>query len=262
MDIKDITHQLDIAYKKAFSTMERREWGDLFWNLENPTHYDANHAHIFVPPHEPERVIKEVVSFYQEKKIIPRFYLYNPENNQVFISQLESHGFAIEDFVVPIQLWNGKITESKHDIDVKIEMVTEHNYAEALHVECSISEFGGREVREKAFELEFHHPSFQYYLLKWNDTAIATACVFQHGEHARLENVATVKAYRGQGFIGGLIRYIQQETRKKGIAHFWVSPINEQVEKVYQRYGFETIGHVASVHGFMGGKSFKEIHQG
>ena len=55
-------------------------------------------------------------------------------------------------------------------------------------------EFGGREVREKAFEEEFNHPNFIHYLLRYDGVACATACLFISGNQARLESVATLEA--------------------------------------------------------------------
>ena len=39
----------------------------------------------------------------------------------------------------------------------------------------------------------------------------------------------------------------------------WVHPINERVEKVYARSGFETVLNMQTGHAFLDGKSIKEI---
>jgi N-acetylglutamate synthase-like GNAT family acetyltransferase len=149
--------------------------------------------------------------------------------------------------------------EKERNENVKIELVTKDNYSEALHIECSIKELGGKAVREKAFEVEFNHPNFEHYLLRYNGSACSTACIFVSGNQARMESVATLEEYRGKGLIGELIHFIQVEVAKMGLENLWVFPINEKVEKVYQKYGFRTITQLKTGHAFLGGKSIAEL---
>jgi predicted acetyltransferase len=74
-----------------------------------------------------------------------------------------------------------------------------------------------------------------------------------------MESVATLEEYRGRGLIGELIHYIQKEVAKKGLENLWVFPINEKIEKVYQKYGFKTVAKLKIGHAFLGGRSIKEI---
>jgi predicted GNAT family acetyltransferase len=122
--------------------------------------------------------------------------------------------FGFEEIISPVQLWDNKVLEKEKRKEISIELVTKENYTEALQIECSIREFGGKEVREKAFEVEFNHPSFVYYLLRYNGTACATACIFISDNQAQMESVATLEEYRGRGLIGELIHHIQEEVAK------------------------------------------------
>ncbi|RNB92332.1 GNAT family N-acetyltransferase [Brevibacillus fluminis] len=262
MMIEKITEEFDTAQILSYASREKRAWGDLFFNEQNPTHYDANHADVSVLPADPDAVIDEVIQFYREKAIIPRFYLHNVEALAPFIEKLTARGFGYEEFDHAVQLWNGQLANVPHDDRVSIERVSSHNFTEAMEVECSIAEFGGRKVREKAFQLEFANPAYDYYLLYVDGVAASTACTFKTGSHIRLENVATRKEWRGQGLIGILIRHMQEEVALQGYKQFWVYPINEQVEKVYKRYHFDTVGRLRMAHAFLGGKSIKEIHAG
>jgi N-acetylglutamate synthase-like GNAT family acetyltransferase len=142
---------------------------------------------------------------------------------------------------------------------VFIEKVTDANFEEALEIECSIKEFGGRKVREKAFTEEFTHPSFTHYLLRLDGIACVTACLFEYKDQVRMESVATKEEYRGKGLIGELIYFLQAEVKQRGLDHLWVFPINERVEKVYAKYGFGTAGKFIAGHAFLSGKSIKEI---
>ncbi|MFX3675210.1 MAG: GNAT family N-acetyltransferase [Paenisporosarcina sp.] len=250
---------LNFAYLETFSKRTDTGWGSLFCNENQPVYYDANHAHISDAIVNPQLIIDEVVSFYESKKITPRFYLYNLDSLQNLISTLKLNHFGYEELISPVQLWDKQIREKDKNERVTIEIVTKSNYLETLLIECSIKEFGGKEVREKAFEQEFNHPSFVHYLLRYNGVACATACLFITNKQARMESVATLEEFRGRGLIGELIHYIQMEAVKKEIENLWVFPINENIEKVYQKYGFQTVEKLKTGHAFLGGKSIKEI---
>lgn len=253
---------LEIAYLDTFTKRKNTSWGYLFYNEDQPTYYDANHAHTHDIPENPRAVIEEVIQFYRERNIIPRFYLYNLEKLVPFIKELDSYKFGFEELVSPVQIWNKEVHDQKRNELVSIEIVTEANFHEALEIECSIKEFGGREIREKAFPEEFKHPAFTHYLLRYDGEACATACIFEHGDQARMESVATKEEFRGKGLIGELIYFLQEEVKKSGKKDFWVFPINEKIEKVYAKYGFTTAGKFITGHAFLGGKSIKEIQEG
>jgi len=260
-EIFRLAAETDLSYIESFATRENYPWGALFWNTENPTYYDANHAHIFDPVREVEQVgvIEEVVAFYRAKNIIPRFYLYGGERHQSLIEQLKAKGFLIEELESPIQVWSGTFAEIQDHPEISIEAVTEANYDDAIMIISSIQELGGKEIRERAFAQEFRHPGFQHYLLRLKGVPVSVACTFTHGKNVLVESVATLSDYRGQGLIGYLLRHVQQVFTQSAGTTLWVYPINHLVEKVYQRYGFETVGELIHVHAYAAGKGVKEI---
>lgn len=259
MDLVKQIEELDFELLQSFSTKQDRPWGSLFSNAEQPSYYDANHAHVSEQPEHPEKVIDEVISFYKELNIIPRFYLHNLEVLGSFVTLLKEKGFRFEDFSQRIQLWNNEIVQLPLKQKVVVEKVTTENYEEALGVECQIEEFGGKEVREKAFATEFNDDRYTHYLLKYNGHPCTTACLFTHGNQGRIESVATIEEYRGKGLIGLVLQQIQQEAQQRQLEKLWVHPINERVEKVYSRYGFETVLTMQTGHAFLGGRGIKEM---
>lgn len=228
-------------------------------NRQQPDYYDANHAYISTQPEHPEKVIEEVVSYYRSYSITPRFYLDHVDSLTKFIAQLKEKGFQYEELPQPIQLWNKEITALLIPDHVTVEKVDNSNYQDASWVECQIKEFGGNAVREKAFEIEFNDNRYTHFLLKVNGKPSSTACLFVIGNQGRVESVATIEEYRGQGLIGFVLQCIQKQAQTMQLDYLWVHPINEQVEKVYDRYGFPTIYTLQSGHAFMDGKSIKEL---
>ena len=257
--MKKYIEDIEIAYLSSFSTKVKTSWGYLFYNENQPNYYDANHANISSYQGDYQKIIEEVISFYQEKQLIPRFYLSNYEEHKDFIAMLKEKGFGFEEFVSPTQLWKTKVEIDKNP-NVTIEEVTEDNKQFAIDIECQIKELGG-EIRGKAFEEEFANDAYTHYLLKYKGIPCSTACIFQYEQDACLESVATLAAYRGNGLIGQLIAYIQEEIIAGSVERFWVHPISESVEKVYMKSGFETILTLKSGHAFLEGKSIGEIRK-
>ena len=151
--------------------------------------------------------------------------------------------------------------EIQNNKRVIIEKVTRENYQEALDIESSIKEFGGKESIENVYKEQFNHSSFTHYLLRFDRIACSTACIFEDGEQARMESVATIEEFRGKGLIGEVIHFIQKEVITRGIKKLWVFPINESVEKVYQKYGFQTVKKLTNGHAFLSGKSIREVRE-
>jgi GNAT superfamily N-acetyltransferase len=261
MSIKQDALKLDISYYETFTKRIDTSWGIIFCNETQPKYYDSNHAHIINACENPHLVVNEVIDYYQSRNIIPRFYIYNLEVQQNLISELKSRNFRYEELINPVQLWGNRVTEIITNEKVSIEKVTEANYQEALNIEGSIKEFGGRESIEKVYEAQFKHPSFTHYLLRYEGIACSTACIFEDGLQARIESVATIEEFRGKGLIGYVIQFIQKEIIKRGIKKLWIFPINESVEKVYQKYEFHTVDKLINGHSFLGGKSIKEVRE-
>ncbi|WP_433751191.1 GNAT family N-acetyltransferase [Falsibacillus pallidus] len=250
--------QLDDVYLQTFTRKESRPWGALFVNENSPDYYDANHAQIIDPCTDPLAVIAEVKQFYQSKNLVPRFYINQLEHQEILVAELKSQGFGFEELPGAVQIWDGEFRENELRTEISIELVTKENAEEAVEIECQIDELGG-ESRRNTFYEEFEHPAFTHFLLKVNGTACSTACLFVDGKQARIESVATLPEFRGKGLIGELIHFLQKEASSKGIEQLWILPITPRVEKVYERYGFKTVGEIITGHAFLSGKSIKEI---
>ncbi len=260
MNIVDLIEELEISQVESFAKKIEVPWGYLFCNEDNPNYYDANHAHVKNVPKDPKQIINEVIAFYKEKQLTPRFYIYDIDNQTELIKELKMKGFMFEEFIDPVQLWNNISIEPAIDGNIIIEKVTDENFEDTLEVRGKIIEFGGEEVGKQAFRDEFKDPRYTHYLLRYNNIPCATAFTYVYKNQANLDMVATLSEYRGKGLIGKLIYYIQNEVRKMNIDKLWVFPINERVEKVYKRYGFETVGYIKTGHAYLGGKGIKEIH--
>ncbi|WP_253958118.1 hypothetical protein [Metabacillus halosaccharovorans] len=182
--IENYIEALDIAYVSSFATKVERSWGFLFYNEKQPNYYDANHAHISTYNGHFEEIINEVIAFYQEKNLIPRFYLSNYKGKAEFIEMLKNKGFGFEEFDSPVQLWRREIVIEPHSL-ITIEKVTPENMQDAIHIECQIPELGGS-IREQAFKEEFSQDFYNHYLLKYNGIPCSTACIFFYNKRCKV----------------------------------------------------------------------------
>jgi hypothetical protein len=98
MIVEDIL-RFDFAFIETFTNRIDTTWGEIFCNENQPVHYDSNHAHISDPPGDPSLVIDEVINYYRGKNIIPRFYIYNLEQQQNLLSELQNRGSKYEEFL-------------------------------------------------------------------------------------------------------------------------------------------------------------------
>ncbi|WP_336883397.1 GNAT family N-acetyltransferase [Priestia koreensis] len=249
---------LDFAYLETFTKRIQTNWGAIFVDEDNPRYYDANHAHLASQPENSEEVIHEVSAFYESKGIVPRFYLYNTEELGDFKAALIKKGFQYEELKTPVQVWNRSLENERQREEITIERVTKHNKEAAIEIECSIEEFGGS-IRREAFEKEFAHPAFVHYILRYNGIACGTACLYRHHDQGRIESVAVLKAYRGKGLVGPLLHKIKKESLQQNIKTLWIFPINESIQRVYEKYGFETVEQLTTGHAYLRGRSIIEI---
>ncbi len=113
--------KLDFAYLETLTNRTDTDWGTLFCDETQPAYYDANHAHINQSCDDPQLVIDEVVRYYQSRKIIPRFYLYQLDAQQALINQLKFNHFGFEELISPVQLWDKKLRKKEDNEKIKIE---------------------------------------------------------------------------------------------------------------------------------------------
>ncbi|WP_238535155.1 hypothetical protein [Fictibacillus macauensis] len=164
---------LDFAYLDTFTNRKDTAWGAIFCNEKQPNYYDSNHAH-------EQQVIDEVIQYFQSKHIIPRFYIYETQQQSALIAALLARGFHYEELSNPVQVWNSQIEQHIQHPDRSIEIVTEDHFQEALEVERNIWENGNETNVAQVFKKQFTNPAFTYYLLRENSIPCSLACIFQH----------------------------------------------------------------------------------
>lgn len=74
MTLNDLIALSDIYAPSAYADMQKTDWGVLFWDTNNPTMHDTNHACILKEEYF-SAALKEIQAFYTQKGLTPRIYL-------------------------------------------------------------------------------------------------------------------------------------------------------------------------------------------
>lgn len=255
-NVAQILTEIDREIIKTLCPYEQRDWGFLSWNKGNPTQYYTNHAQIIEPCSDVEVVIEEVIEFYQGQGLTPRFYVYEIERHGELLNALREHGFSFDkEGDTKYMRWNGEtfadaVLEQPTSA-VVIERVNDDNAEAAFTVLSGVSEFQQGEFMRLAFEAERKNPLYYHFVLFENGQPAAFSQFMISGDYVMIEGVSTLPAFRGKGYAGHLIARIQREFQLLGKKQLGLIPANEQVEKLYKRYGFETLGATKFVMAFL-----------
>lgn len=74
MILRDLISLSDVFAPAAYADMQRTDWGVLFWDDNNPTKHDINHACI-LNEEKFSDALSEIREFYADKGLTPRVYL-------------------------------------------------------------------------------------------------------------------------------------------------------------------------------------------
>lgn len=91
MNIKELIALSDVYAPSAYADMQKTDWGVLFWDDNNPTKHDINHACI-LDDAKFETALAEIRDFYSAKNLVPRIYLLR-EQKEKFADLMAQYGY-------------------------------------------------------------------------------------------------------------------------------------------------------------------------
>jgi len=229
-------------FPTLFATKIEKEYGILFYNLENKLSHDSNHAILFSEKiNNLDIVIKEIKSFYLEKNIVPRIYQpfienYFMDNKEI----LEKNGYLIEDYGINKYM----ILEADSEIDYTSKLT------------CRLLSEWDKDIEETIFiplKEEYEIPVAKSYLKDKNCYLcvgyyqnIPAIISYMHTENkiTRLDYILVAKEFRRMGFAKELLMYMIHITKEKGLDLFYQWPADEIAEGLYYKAGFRTLFEV------------------
>lgn len=241
MNIKELIMLSDIYAPKAYADYQETEWGILFYDANNPTMHDANHACILNEQYF-EAALEEIKSFYLSQGLVPRIYLAGSQHRD-FKALMNGRGFKVRRFgnfqhfllsekcmIEPSAQLMIRELKSKNDITEKL---LDNLYGAYLDEEPdAVSRKRNllkRAVRSKACRL---------FCGFFNNEPVCIAMLVktQFGMYC-LDFAETAHRFRGRGFARELVAYVTQQCDHPAFLY----SENPTAIRIYQEAGFRRI---------------------
>ncbi len=188
--------------------------------------------------------VQALIDAYLERGRVPRFE-YLPDLAPAVQQALSAAGFTEELRTTVMTVTSGEVVaqEPPAGIDV-VRAATDADLADVLRIQYAA--FGGHLADVRADEVARTRGDGTLAVLARDSAsgqpvgaASATAVVQAVSE---LGGFAVIKAYRGRGIAAALTWRLTELVGEAGAAVPFVSPGNEQAERVYRRAGYRPVG--------------------
>lgn len=241
MNIKELIMLSDIYAPKAYADFKETDWGILFYDTENPTMHDVNHACI-VKDECFETALDEIKSFYTSKHLVPRIYLINAQH-RAFENALAGKGFEVyrfgsfrhfllsEDCLIrPSSLLNIRELKSKNDITEKL---LDNLYSVYLEEDADTVTRSRRLLRRVV-----QSGNCRLFCGFYNNEPACIAMIVntQFGMYC-LDLVETAVKFKGRGFARELIAYLVKLCDRPTFLY----SENPTAIRIYEEAGFRQI---------------------
>lgn len=226
---------------KEFASFEKREYGILYYNLENIDSYDSNHALIFDFTNL-ERALDDLELFYSEKGMVPRIFQANRVGEEEKLwPLLRERGYVIED--MPDLKFFSLITETGEpgqNSEPLLEFRVNPELTEELKEIFRVDDGGDWNI--KKFDFIKGNDKFKL-ICGYNKegAAVVVANIRQNSEVAVLEDVITHPDYRKRGYGSALIDFICRYHRKESALPLTLFAEDEGAIRIYEKAGFRAL---------------------
>ena len=196
--------------------------------------------------------------FNQAKKLfkcrVPRFYILKSDENSKYLDELKQNfNLYCEDswFMTPIE---NLTLNYKAKIDVNIEM--SNNKQEI--VDCIMNGFSTHDpndpygdlsptyrecLEKKLFAKNAKYPTF-HYVAKHNGKVVSIAGITIKDSNVFLNNVTTLKEYKGKSISKELLTCIVKDLKNKNIKNIiFATEIGAYTENYYKNLGFKVVDY-------------------
>ncbi len=226
--------QAEIDFPSLFSKRLNRPWGVIYFDPNNPTSHDSNHA-VITRGKAYRRILDEIMVTFEKFKIKPRLYdAFRPGQWEALEPLLTERGFAIEK-----RTWSLMIrqTGKTHEVPITLNFKRQTSFDETLFKQLfEESEWPYAMPVQKTC---FSSPKFYNFVGCLGEIPVVNASILNLGNGMyRIDDVETVLAFRGHGYaremMAFLVHYFEKNIR--GTLYLWVS--NPVARRIYEEFGF------------------------
>lgn len=226
---------------KEFASFEKRDYGILYYNLENVDSYDSNHALIY-DYSSLEGALDDIERFYSEKGLVPRIFQANRNGEEEELwPRLKERGYIIED-IPDLKFYS--LTAAADDVAEKGEQILEFRVAPEISDDIKevfrLEEGGDWNIKK----LDFTGGNKKFKLISGHNKqgkAVVVANIRQNSEVAILEDVITHPDQRRKGYGSALIDFICRYHRKQSSLPLTLFADDEGAIRIYEKFGFREL---------------------
>jgi GNAT superfamily N-acetyltransferase len=227
--------QFEKTFAEVHSTVATRDYGLLYFNTNNPTSYDSNHAIINNTAYLADAV-SDIISFYKTIGITPRIYTL-AENIDIVGDYLSLSGFNFNTenvtyFVQQIP----QLIDAPVSLNIKQVREVDKSFLKLILSDKDNGEYNYIALKESMDKRDFF--LFAGYL---NNQVISIASIHSKNKLSRIDHVFTHKAHRNKGYCSQIINKITQYniTNLGSLVYLYAS--NPVAINLYKKAGFVEI---------------------
>ena len=238
MNIDKIFREEDL-FPREFANFEARDYGILFYDVNNKDSYDSNHAVIFKDKiTDLDAVLADIRSFYQSKGQSPIIYQatdeegYFAENKDVFAK----YGFKTWEeeirFMVPVE-------ENKLVINPEIFVKRVTEWDETFATE--IFEKAGEPWEIGVARRMIRNSNTVFLVAYYQGSPVGMTYVHVRSGVCRYDYILVSKEYRRIGVARALMNALVEYCKEQRIENCYLWPAGESAQRIYLEAGFRTV---------------------
>ena len=238
-EIKKII-DFEINFPRSFANVEKKGYGLLFHNTENPTSHDSNHA-VILTGKDLNYIIGDIEKFYSEKKLIPRIYSSLQDGKLSNLKPyLVKHGFTIST--------EDKTLYLMHKYKNKIDTPSNLTFKRVFNLDNNIiSMLESQNVERITILLKRHLINTKFHLLigYLDDEIPVTMASIEYNEDgiARIDDVLTSINYRCKGYARQITQYFVDYHYQHTNNIMYLNSENPTATRIYKKAGFVPFEH-------------------
>lgn len=229
--------ECEISFPGLFTELTERLYGKLFYNPDNPESHDSNHAIILRLDRELNEAFEDIVTFYEEKGLIPRIYpSYQPGEEEILQPYFEQYGFHFQQFDNSFLVWQN---ESTIHPTPEITVTRAYTLDDSI-IDIILSENEG-DWTVRVLERHLLADRLHFLVGYLDEKPITMASVNIMEGLSRVDNVITHKAYRSRGYGRALIHFLV--TYHANVSHntLYLYASDPTALRIYREAGFVDI---------------------
>ena len=201
--------QAEINWYKHFANYENTDYGIVFYNTDDPTWTDYNHAHIlkYNKNSDFDAIITEIKNFYVKKDLRPMIYsAFERGQLEKIKDSLIKNGFTIEENY-------GGQTFLIHTSECKINVPYTLNFkrinnGEDLSFIYEVMPQDWKEDVDDIIERRIKFPNYRLFAGYLDDVPVVIADMEYFKGVVLIDDVGTSEKHRGKGYAREIIRFL------------------------------------------------------